>query len=270
MFILFHRAKRASYFLKVHVFLYKKLSKASSSKGFLFWGIKYLFCSYKSFLMGFSKLTVEVVDYWIIDYNQGQGVLPYSSRINYHHVWGSLVFKSDRKFFLTELGWVQCLEKLSTEIIISTYSFKEQMNSNPMSKFNSALLNQSKFHSKWSVFNILGPKIPNIGILGEEILKNRHQNWIQHAWISLCAKFHSERSIFHHFRGQNLKIEFILGELGLVGIYFGRMGVGGDLFLAGWGSILARWDLFCLGGNGWGSVGVSEGSVGMSGDGSTV
>ena len=41
----------------------------------------------------------------------------------------------------------------------------------------------------------------------------------------VCSKFHSKRSIFHHFRGQNLKIKFILGELGLVGIYFGSVGI---------------------------------------------
>ena len=76
-------------------------------------------------------------------------------------------------------------------------------------------------------FFILRPKIPNICILGEEILNIDIK--IEFNMLELvCAKFHSKRCIFHHFRGQNsknryqnLKIEFILGELGLVGIYFG-------------------------------------------------
>ena len=91
----------------------------------------------------------------------------------------------------------------------------------------------------------------------------------------MCQISFQTEHFSYHFRGQNsenryqnLKIEFILCELGLVGIYFGRVvlgvfffgsmevisgdfwaGVGGDLFLARWG---------------WVGVGGGErGSVGM-------
>ena len=83
-------------------------------------------------------------------------------------------------------------------------------------------------------FFILRSKIPNIGILGEEILKRDIK--VEFNMLELvCAKFHSKRSIFHHFRGQNsknryqnLKIEIILGEWGSLGIFFGWMGVSGN------------------------------------------
>ena len=64
----------------------------------------------------------------------------------------------------------------------------------------------------------------------------------------VCAKFHSKWSIFHHFRGQNsknryqnLKIEFIFGELELVGCIIWVVGyiiwvIGGTV-----GNVLAEW-----------------------------
>ena len=75
---------------------------------------------------------------------------------------------------------------------------------------------------------ILRPKIPNIGILGEEILKLDIKIEFNMLELVYVPNFIPNGAFFHHFRGQNsknryqnLKIEFILGELGLVWIYFG-------------------------------------------------
>ena len=83
--------------------------------------------------------------------------------------------------------------------------------------------------------------------------------------------FQTEHFSFLKIDTRNIKMEVILGELGLVGIYFGRVGVGGDLFWVSGGE-RGSVGIFCgwvvVGADfktGWVLAGIFFGSVGMCG-----